>query len=511
MKLTSPVGYLGVFAACAFCYLAASFQAPCAPTPPRNEFWISPVYNPSGGEGSFANPYDGSIQGGKFDYYMSNLPPNSIVHVLAGTYQTSGSRGFLVKSGQRILGSGMDLTVLQLAPGTPTSTQVIGNFWGSSIEVADLTCDANYTSPNPPTVTYHGIGLAGDHHTIRRVKVKNLAHGDNSNTEAWGITIIAGRYHNTIGTNSIGNIIENCTVNGFAGANCSAIAVFATPTNYISGTIRDNIIQNLRPRATGVTAAINLNNCYHVVVEGNYVEDAMAGVYDDNAGNTNVFVINNTFKNVFGGINVVATVQRNWHVTGNQIELTYHSGYVCGIGFDGTHGTPGFGNSGLTLVGNTIKAFDKVGPHLRAVEARGCTGLTLVNNSIDPRCDLDLSGASGTNLYNNVDLDGNYLSSFNQIQLPNSVVRATVTTPSYTATYADHYIGITRTSPVSILLPAAVGHSGKEFVVANETSDTRPITISSLKGTINGSPQLIINSPYGAKTLISDGTNWFAR
>ena len=496
---------------CGFYCQAVLCNTARAAAPVRTEYWISPTYNPSGGDGSFANPYDGSIQGGKFDFYMSNLPPDVIVHVLPGTYQTSGSRGFLLKTGQRVLGSGMDLTVLKLAEGTPSNTGVIGNFWGSNIEVADLTCDANYTSPKAPTVIYHGIGLAGDHHSIRRVKVKNLAHGNLANTEAWGIWIYSGRYNNTIGTNSVGNLIEDCVVTGFAGTNCTAIAVYATPTNFISATIRNNVVKNLRARSTGTSDAINLCNGHHVLVEGNYVEDVTAGVYDDNAGNTNVLVVNNTFRNVAGGVNVQATVQRDWYVAGNQIELEYSGGYVCGIGIDGTHGSAGVGNANLLVIGNTIKPYSQAGTKLRAIEARGFTGLTLVNNSIDPRCDFDLAGSSSVNVYNNLDLDGKPLVSINQTQPPNSVTRTTVNGSAYSATYADNYIGVAGGEPASIVLPAAAGHSGKEFVVANETGNDRPITITSANSKINGAALLIINSGYAARTLISDGSNWFAR
>src|SRR5690242_13683322 len=77
-----------------------------------NEFWVS-TNTGTANLGTLSDPYDGSTQV-KFDGVMSNLPAASTLHILAGKYQTRGANAFPLRSGQKILGSGMDVTTLQL-------------------------------------------------------------------------------------------------------------------------------------------------------------------------------------------------------------------------------------------------------------------------------------------------------------------------------------------------------------------------------------------------------------
>ena len=92
--------------------------------------------------GTLDNPLDGSTQQ-TFDFNMSNMPPNSVIHLLPGTYQTLGNSqaGWGVKDNQRILGSGMNITVLQHPAWEVTNHSLID---GSSV----VGCGAN---AGPPT------------------------------------------------------------------------------------------------------------------------------------------------------------------------------------------------------------------------------------------------------------------------------------------------------------------------------------------------------------------------
>jgi hypothetical protein len=65
-----------------------------------------------------------------------------------------------------------------------------------------------------------------------------------------------------------------------------------------------------------------------------------------------------------------------------------------------------------------------------------------------------------------------------------------------------------------VVLPSAVGYAGKEFIIADETGNagSYPISIDSTSpDTINGASSVSVSINYGAETVISDGTNWFAR
>src|SRR5690242_19950235 len=111
-----------------------------------NEFWVSTSTN-TANLGTLSDPFDASTQP-LFDQVMEKMLPNCTIHLLSGTYQTLGtwqarSGGWpQVKSGQRIVGSGIDHTTIHLCrPGT-------GSYWFgtpgvscTNIEVSDLTVD----------------------------------------------------------------------------------------------------------------------------------------------------------------------------------------------------------------------------------------------------------------------------------------------------------------------------------------------------------------------------------
>src|SRR5437899_9111307 len=120
--------------------------------------------------GTIADPYEVSTQS-KFDSVMSSMPANCTIHLLGGTYMTKGSwNGFWIKTGQRILGSGIDITTIKLT--NSSSCFVLGDHddHAKGIEVSDLTLDANAQN-NGTSITFGGIAINGSRAAIRRVKV----------------------------------------------------------------------------------------------------------------------------------------------------------------------------------------------------------------------------------------------------------------------------------------------------------------------------------------------------
>lgn len=83
-----------------------------------------------------------------------------------------------------------------------------------------------------------------------------------------------------------------------------------------------------------------------------------------------------------------------------------------------------------------------------------------------------------------------------------------VTTPEYSATYTDFYIGIDYDGPTLILLPEAI--SGLMYIIKDQggNSSIFPITIQANTSTIDGSSSAIISSDYGSLTFIFNGTEW---
>ena len=92
------------------------------------------------------------------------------------------------------------------------------------------------------------------------------------------------------------------------------------------------------------------------------------------------------------------------------------------------------------------------------------------------------------------------------------VHKRTAVASNYTASTADYILGVTSV-PVSIEFDATSFSIGQVVVVKDESgaaSSANPITLNPAGSqTIDGSPIIPIESPYGALLLYSDGSNWY--
>jgi hypothetical protein len=489
--------------------LITFFQLTCVTAPAvtefSNEFWVSTSTN-TANRGTLADPYNASTQP-LFDKVMADMPPNCVVHLLAGTYQTLGtwqarSGGWpQVKSGQRIVGAGIDHTTIHLC------RTGIGSYWFgtpgitcTNIEVSDLTIDG------AGTTNCAGLFLHGDHVAVRRVKVVNLT---SLKAEIFPICVIGGP--GPSGGNirgSEGNIIEGCELSLPNITWVSGISLGGTFTNYASGIIRDNRIFLGAYKPGLPLAAFNLGNDHDLLVEGNYVEGGNWGVYAE-AGFTNLMIHHNTFKNVSEGVYLFLNGSTNVTCSFNTFELAPSPTTACAF-----HASPKYSFRNVVLIGNTIQiASTPPSGGSYAAWANGVRGLTFVNNMLDRRISVSADGATGVNIFHNVDLDGNPLP-MNQ-EPSRAVARKTVTEPGvYLVQYADRYIGIKNAGLTQVLLPPAFGWAGKEFIIVREDGGDS-FTLASRGGLINGTKGLAIlksdSSRVATTTVISDGQNWFAR
>jgi len=470
-----------------------------------NEYWISTNAS-TANLGTLAEPFDGSTQS-LFDNRMNNLPPACTIHILAGVYSTAGTAAWLVKSGQKLLGSGIDVTIVRLLTNSPDNTCVILSYYGTNNTVSDLTVDCNYSSGN---VTYSGVNLYGTRHTVSRVKVVNASGGTG---EAFQIAIGSSNWG--IDLNSEGNIIEECEVSSFHGGFCSAIACNGGPTSWISGVVRHNriFLAPAFPTASEFQIAINGANAINYLVEGNYVNGATAAFYGDTGTYTNLTVANNFFINVYSGVSIAGGgVRKNMSFQNNHIEITNNTSYsTYGILLNG-----GPICTNVSVSGNSVQyAWGGTGALGIGIYAATVLGLTAANNTVDSALANYFVNCTNYYAYNNLDLAGNLLTDFNQVEPANGVVRRIVTTNS-TLKYSDRYIGARPASTVYLTntLPSAVGRSGKEIVIADEAGNAAQKSIfirTTSPDQINGGTQDSITTAYGAKTVISDGTNWFSR
>jgi hypothetical protein len=479
----------------------------------QNEFWVSalPIPDPPHA-GTIADPYDGSTQA-NFDSVMNNMPPNCTIHLLGGTYMTKGyPNGFSIKTGQRILGSGMDLTTIKLT--NSAYCNVLGNsdVYASGIEVSDLTLDANAQN-NGTTISFNGVVISGSRSAIRRIKVVNMSLGTDGPIEVWAISVIGYGGYN-VSCDDV--VIEDCVVTPIiAGNEMDGISVFAGDGGYVSARISGNWIygtNNINLQA------FNFVNSFDTLLIDNHVigtGTASVGIYSDSGGNTNLTVVNNDFQNVVAGVALFNYVHQNIYIAGNTFELAYRPASWSAAVSLWIDRSGSFINE--KIMGNTITAHDVVGNSFYAFLSDGTTNLIVADNSIDSRFGWYLAGCTNVNVHDNVDLLGNFLSSTNQVELPNSLTRTSLgpSVINYQAQNWDHYIGVTGVNGsgvTTITLPLALGMAGKEFIIADETGSKTIHIVASGGATINGSSNpLIFAGGYGSKTVISDGSNWFAR
>jgi hypothetical protein len=340
---------------------------------------------------------------------MSNMPPSSTIHILAGTYQTHGGwvgttrNGYMLKSGQKVIGSGIDVTILQLASDTIDGKYVIFGDTGTNMEVSDLTCDCNGSQ------SHFGVSLQVSQNAVRRVKVIRASNYTGKSSEAWGIVI--GNYS---APDSVGNIVEECEISQYTPGSGGISAI--SFNGVMSGVIRNNRIF-LSP-AEG--AAINGSYTHDVLIEGNYVDGADCGYYGDTGGTTNIIIAHNTFKNCADGIDLQNTTRQNMTFAFNNILLTTNSSFTAQIGFC-FGGSPWCTN--FSIIGNTVSWNGPTNTGLNGyfLDLANVQGLVVTDNRVDSSLQNYFFGSEITNnyvFYHNYDLSGTLLQSLNQINQP---------------------------------------------------------------------------------------------
>ncbi|MEK9136133.1 MAG: hypothetical protein AAB393_03335, partial [Bacteroidota bacterium] len=127
------------------------------------DIWFAIRSDGQQGRGTRNDPYNGSNRN-QFDQFMNGVAVNTTIHLGPGVFQTRGGRGvnqalygWLPKSGQRVVGSGMFATTLKLVldaadtnvppPDSSRHLFAIGADYAASdltsYEVSGLTVDCN--------------------------------------------------------------------------------------------------------------------------------------------------------------------------------------------------------------------------------------------------------------------------------------------------------------------------------------------------------------------------------
>ncbi len=206
-----------------------------------SKYWLSPGPGQPGGSGTEADPWI-TPTATEFDARLRQLPPDAIIQLGAGAFETHGwgspgQPGFLVKTGWTLQGAGMEKTTVRLV-GCVADQQAgsgIGRMffsgWGPGVErvvMRDFTADCNHTgvarAMQRTAISLEAINLMGREFRIERVRAINALGRRGAagvNPESF-IIAVAPRDDTTDAT---GYWVEDCVVDRFGGGDCTAIGL----------------------------------------------------------------------------------------------------------------------------------------------------------------------------------------------------------------------------------------------------------------------------------------------
>lgn len=314
-------------------------------TAPPDGVWIGIRQDGLPGSGTRHDPYDGSTPE-RFDAILGKYWKSGVeglkVNILPGTYRTLGNSGYIpglrdpgdgwrCRSGWTIRGAGMDKTILVLHrihkhPSEDIYGGVVIATTDSSVErvlVEDLTVNCNHDQIGNAKSTEAGVSLGGSRHTIRRVRVENVAGLGHE-----GFPIGIGCW----GRDSSRNLIENCHIRGWKGGAGGSITIANNnnngrePISYTSGTIQNNLVEGTHI-AYGGWAMRN------VIFRNNKAKDCAYGVNIDSWNNENVLFENNSFIDCSNYGFVFYNCHR-FTLRGNRVRLAGPGTFVVLLGND---------------------------------------------------------------------------------------------------------------------------------------------------------------------------------
>ncbi|HEY9172196.1 MAG TPA: hypothetical protein VI136_07935, partial [Verrucomicrobiae bacterium] len=151
---------------------------------PVREVWIAFRTDDVHGSGTENDPYDGSTAE-RFDARMLATPANTTIRIGPGVFETrgyNGISGWQPKSGQKIFGSGINVTVLKLVSASSSGLgyHVIGgDSFLTSFEASDFTVDCNLAGQaiqghDFAPVASGAVGVRGRHIRLRRIRAINF-------------------------------------------------------------------------------------------------------------------------------------------------------------------------------------------------------------------------------------------------------------------------------------------------------------------------------------------------
>ncbi|MDX1950881.1 MAG: hypothetical protein SFY81_01785 [Verrucomicrobiota bacterium] len=391
---------------------------------PTNEVWVSDQAIGSNA-GTLANPYDASTQT-KFDALMANLTQttNMTIHFLPGTFTTAGSGSWTLKTGNRLLGSGIGITTIKLITNAALgATTIKGANGGDYIEILDLTVDANGSqAAGSPSQWTSGIAIKGEHCLIKRVEFKGVAGSWSASRVSWAIHIQPYTSGGVAKPTGKGSLVTECVIKDFVGDWCHGVMMIG------QGAIEKTMVV-MKPyeQVGGLVSAFNGQTEQGLRISDCVTEGGTYGVFMNTGAATNLVIRGNSFLNTSIGISLepVDYVQYNNDaetviIQDNIFELNPSTtlNNVFGIASN-----PSDGAKNYIIHGNIVKwTSAKTGSNgtniVYGINLHKINGAVVYENKVDPAFFWYMPTVTNLNTWNNWDLTGNLIPAFSSAYQP---------------------------------------------------------------------------------------------
>lgn len=329
--------------------------------PVRINIWIAKRPDNSQGSGTQQDPYSGNTQS-LFDAVMRDkVGPNTCVHLGPGIFETAGyyegiSGSWELKPGMRIVGSGMDVTILKRVNNanqakqfyaighslTVTSPTVQPNLV-DGVEICELTIDCNFAGLANASAAAGAIRMMGNNSRV--VRVKAIRWGAKSaSVPGFVMLLLTGNTNSGNASSDVAAVnntgIQECLVtdpDSGSTARITALHVGAkespgtTPAAGVGPYIRNCFVDGGGISTPG--SALGMSWCRGGVIESNYVQNIYCGGPAhglDSSSSTaeraaqDMTLRNNVFRNVCVGVysDVSANGFGSLRVLGNWYEFS---------------------------------------------------------------------------------------------------------------------------------------------------------------------------------------------
>jgi hypothetical protein len=297
-----------------------------------DEVWISPVGTDGTGSGTAGDPYvrttavsfDALIglttdlgRTGVDSPVVSPIPPNSTIHLMAGTFLSYGYINPLAH--WKIRGAGVDVTFIQQQPWMYNQSQFTNGWlcpmFGSAnstedgVEISDMTIDCNLQAATSFPAGYSAVSLSGAEDRLTRLKAINWGSTSTIGGECF-IFVIGGDPSRTT-TNAV---IDDCEIGAPAPVTfhngADGFAIFGGDQYLIDNAEIINCVVSGITTGTGIgqpayfaaTTAVGIDG---LKIAGNRIVNTDGtGFYSSCGSLYNCTVENNLFINVDYGVSM---------------------------------------------------------------------------------------------------------------------------------------------------------------------------------------------------------------